>query len=62
MTNFTNPESASGIIYLTKNTCIAIKLLVQLLLPVQKENWDKWNMPTCGVASLEVSTCLHSVL
>ena len=29
-TIFTNPESASGIICLTKSTCIAIKLFVQL--------------------------------
>ena len=29
-TDLTNPESASGIICLTKSTCIAIKLFVQL--------------------------------
>ena len=37
-TNLTNPESVSGIICLTKGTCIAIKLLVQLSLRVQKKN------------------------
>ena len=37
-TNLTNPESASGITCLTKGTCIAIKLLVQLSLRVQKKN------------------------
>ena len=36
-TNLTNPESAFSIICLTKSTCIAIKLLVQLLLCVQKK-------------------------
>ena len=36
-TNLTNPESAFSIICLTKSTCIAIKLLVQLLLCDQKK-------------------------
>ena len=36
-TNLTNPESAFSIICLTKSTCIAIKLLVQLLFCVQKK-------------------------
>ena len=48
-TNLTNPESASSIICLTKSTCIAIKLSVQLSLRVQKKNWDKWNMIICNV-------------
>ena len=47
--NLINPESTSGIISLTKRTCIVIKLLVQLLLRVQNKNWDKWDMLTCDV-------------
>ena len=61
-TNLTNPESVSGIICLTKTTYIAIKLQVELLLRVQKKNWGKWNMLTCGVVSLDVSSCLHPAL
>ena len=38
-TNLTNPESASGTICLMKGTCITIKLLVQLLLCVQKKKF-----------------------